>query len=340
MATAATTTHSTTTIDTYSKVLWALDYVPIVSSVKQIVDLFFSHVWYPADPDQLPSFVYAYHQHLENKDTFRYISIIPVLGNLVLIIKDVFQCLGDEFEETNSDDLENPPSLRNNERDSDESPRPDPLNFNPIFARLNERLQREREQLDQLQEQIAQRERAQSDPLRELTERWNQRARELRERIAQRERERGINLLPEAPQRISLRPEEFVGTLPYDSANIPPEIQTKADEIAQLFERAEASNVHIPQGYICPISQEVMSIPVFDYTHPSINAVNINYRDLRHLVDKTSLEGMFASGRAVRCPACRHPESGQTARNNLRIDTAFQDEILEFLRRNIPAPVV
>ncbi len=301
MVTAASS-HSSNEVEAYSKVLWALDYIPFISTGKQIVDLFFFYCWRPADLDQLPTFVYTYHQHLTNKDAFRYIAIIPVVGNLVLIISDVCQNLSEA-----TSNLEQSDAVENNETDARHDPFVDSI-YDRLRERLNEATQREREQLDQ-----------------------------LRERLNEAEQFRAVEAdEPEPiPQRIALRAEDFAGTVPYDRFDIPADIQAKADEIAILREKAEEDNIAIPQGFICLISHDVMSMPVFDYTHPSINAVNINNRDLRHLVDKTSLERAFASLQIVKCSLCRYPEDGRTERRNLLIDTALQDEILAYLRTNV-----
>ena len=91
--------------------------------------------------------------------------------------------------------------------------------------------------------------------------------------------------------------------------------------------------------------REIMTIPVFDASHPAVqNALRaanaaggtssaLNNRDLRHAMEKDSLEAHMRSGGTARCPTCRHPERGSgIRRENLRIDTALQDEILQFLR--------
>ncbi len=142
----------------------------------------------------------------------------------------------------------------------------------------------------------------------------------------------------------------FANTVPYDNHNIPADVQRKANEINRLKAGlnippgdavpAGAIRWNIPDNEIlpvfqCPISQELMSIPVFDKSHPAITAANVGNRDLRHILDKESLEGMFASGRSVRCPSCRH----DTQRRNLLIDTELQDTILAFLSERAPANV-
>lgn len=402
-----------------SNILWMMDYIPFISSVKQIADLFFSHCWQPANPEDLPSYAYAYHQHLTHKDGFRYISIVPVLGNLALIIKDVYEYLTADDQER-SETLEqfiegcleshNPFAItyrfdhqdrdgrleicrllaRHAERGNRHASeylviRPmfgDPDCYNFIVSLLIYNMQYHsdsligRGALENLRRAF---EWGNPDQRGALLSRATRIADEGRhdfmylvsqfyffhgDRISamewlERAARGGYNLaiselnwwrdqLPPAPPPIPLpvRPEDFVGTVPYESENIPNDIQTKADEITALSERFEnlpedvADQISVPEGYRCPISQEFMAIPIFDSSHPMINAANIADRNLRHLFDKTSLERVYAARVTLNCPTCRYPEGGRTDRTQLRIDTALQDQILEFLRRNVPAPVV
>jgi hypothetical protein len=98
-----------------------------------------------------------------------------------------------------------------------------------------------------------------------------------------------------------------------------------------------------------PIMFEVIAIPVFDSSHPAVqsaisDAANgitsaLNNRNLRHIMDKDSFEGHMAAHPRPwdppRCPACRHPQQGSIRRENMLIDTALQDEILQFLRNAV-----
>jgi hypothetical protein len=138
------------------------------------------------------------------------------------------------------------------------------------------------------------------------------------------------------------------GTVPYMLNGIPQDVQQKADEIARLklaFDNL-ANSPAIPPSYECPILADVMSIPVFDASHPDVQAAlhdanatsnsvttaALNNRDLRHIMDHTSFEGHMSvrnSGRT--CPNCRHP----IQRGNMVIDTALQDQILQFLRNAV-----
>jgi hypothetical protein len=135
------------------------------------------------------------------------------------------------------------------------------------------------------------------------------------------------------------------GTVAYDQNAIPPVVQQKADEITRL--RGQFAGLRnpppIPLIYNDIImAEDFMAIPIFDASHPTVqNALSsgattaINNRDIRHLFDKEALEGHIRAGSSwspAKCPSCRHPEHGGIRRQYLRIDTALQDEILQFLR--------
>jgi hypothetical protein len=136
--------------------------------------------------------------------------------------------------------------------------------------------------------------------------------------------------------------------LPFDPNQIiPQEVQTKADEIVRLrglFDAMDENNrPALPAGYECPISLSIISIPVFDASHPAVQAaflpgatVALNNRDNRHPID---LNEYIRNGTVGlnndRCSICRHqPALHRNAAFNpyMRIDSALQDEILQFLR--------
>lgn len=78
-------------VQLYSEIFWALDYIPIVSSVKCLADLFFSQCLdMPEDRTDLSSFSFAYYKTLKDKSEFRYIAFIPIAGNIVLILSDAY----------------------------------------------------------------------------------------------------------------------------------------------------------------------------------------------------------------------------------------------------------
>ena len=117
---------------------------------------------------------------------------------------------------------------------------------------------------------------------------------------------------------------------------IPQEVQNKANEIQRLREKfAELPNPpHVPDVYHDSITMDFFSLPIYDASHPAVQN-DPNDRSVRHLIEKDSLEEMFrnaSSWAPTKCPFCRHPEDGGIRRENLRIDTALQDEILQFLR--------
>ncbi len=133
--------------------------------------------------------------------------------------------------------------------------------------------------------------------------------------------------------RPSARPGAIPNTVPYDNGNIPGDVQRKADEIERLKGELNIPDDQIPDGFNCTILTDIMSIPVFDKSHPQITEATVGNRAFRHIIDRTSLEGIYNSGRSVRCPICCH----DTQRRNLLIDTGLQDEILAFLRGRRPA---
>jgi hypothetical protein len=147
------------------------------------------------------------------------------------------------------------------------------------------------------------------------------------------------------------------GTVAYaqDVNNLPQEVRDKAQEIIDLtnnyFNLPEDTRPALPNQYECSVYATIISIPVFDASHPAVqnalraaqaaNATSadqaaLNNRDLRHIMDKVALEAHFTASRnnhrIANCPACRHPVSSDIERRNLLVDTAFQDEILQFLR--------
>jgi hypothetical protein len=140
------------------------------------------------------------------------------------------------------------------------------------------------------------------------------------------------------------------GTVAYVQNRIPADVQQKADEINRLKPLFEAlrPTPDVPLAYNDPINFEMMSVPVFDASHPAIQtaleggvSTSIENRDIRHLLDKDTMEAHIAahphSWAPAKCPTCRHPEHGGVRPENLRIDTALQDQILAFLRNAVPA---
>lgn len=142
---------------------------------------------------------------------------------------------------------------------------------------------------------------------------------------------------------------EAPGTVRYVQNAIPADVQTKANEINRLKPIFEAlrPTPAVPLIYNDPIGMEILAIPVFDASHPAVQnalrngeSTRINNRDLRHILEKDSLEAHIAAGHSwapAKCHICRHPDHGGIRRENLRIDTALQDEILQFLRTAILA---
>jgi hypothetical protein len=153
---------------------------------------------------------------------------------------------------------------------------------------------------------------------------------------------------------------EIPGTIRYVPNTVPGDVQRKADEINSLRPQFEAllPLPPVPAIYNCSITLEVLAIPIFDVTHPQVQTVirdvangvigattAINNRNIRHLFEKDALENHIRAGtyRAgtptenciARCPTCRHPADGSIRRDNLRIDIALQDEILQFMRNAI-----
>ncbi len=134
----------------------------------------------------------------------------------------------------------------------------------------------------------------------------------------------------------------------YDKDAIPPTIQQKANEITRLKGIYDGLANPTPIPDIFSDFMDIMPLPVFDASHPSIQSnlaalratnaaaqVHNANRGLRHTMDKESLEAHMNSGTSwapAKCPTCRHPEHGGIRRENLRIDTGLQDDLLQFLR--------
>lgn len=212
-----------------------------------------------------------------------------------------------------------------------------------------------RSALDTLRREVEEQRRAQEDEQRrqrtdaERRERERQAREEERRRAEERNRAEAERVERERQALLSVP-----GTIPYSQYSIPADVQDKADEIARLSTQFEALTNHppIPQHFICPVTLSgLMKIPVFDASHRAVeNAMRaasalgagpeaqtaLNNRDIRHILDKDSIESHFTahphSYNPAKCPTCRHPEHGGMRRENLRIDTALQDEILSFLR--------
>lgn len=157
------------------------------------------------------------------------------------------------------------------------------------------------------------------------------------------------------------------GTVAYVQNAIPADIQNKADEIDQLYQRYEAlpqaNRPAMPDEYIDIISMDIIKIPVFDASHPDVQgdlpalrsaltaggppavAAIDAHRNKRHFLSDVSMEGTIAAGRPRWhglstsqgvCPTCRHSERYGIRREYLLIDTELQDKILAFLRTNVP----
>ncbi len=124
---------------------------------------------------------------------------------------------------------------------------------------------------------------------------------------------------------------------------IPEDIQKKAARIEQLkhavVERLVAnSHMDAPAKLLCPVTMEIMTIPIIDFSHPHVQkiwndvkscpeqssvSVNYNYETSSrhcHVVDATV--DSFQN-----CPECRHP----TQRDHFLISGILQNEILHFL---------
>lgn len=93
------TTTLTPQVETWSKVFWSLDYIPVVSTGKCLIDVFFLYCWeIPSDPAELSSFSFAYFSTLKEKADYRYIAFVPFIGNIALIISDAYQSYQREGE--------------------------------------------------------------------------------------------------------------------------------------------------------------------------------------------------------------------------------------------------
>jgi TPR repeat protein len=80
---------NSSTVDTYFQFFRSMDYVPIASSGKTIIDFFLSRFWNPKDFNKLSDFSKAYYNHLSDKESVRYIALIPIFGNAVVMVHDM-----------------------------------------------------------------------------------------------------------------------------------------------------------------------------------------------------------------------------------------------------------
>lgn len=150
--------------------------------------------------------------------------------------------------------------------------------------------------------------------------------------VRERPRREGDRVAP-----LARNPLDVPGTVPYVQNQIPQHIQDKAAEIAHLTAVYEArpasSRTPLPDHFNCIVMMSIMEIPVFDASHPGVES-----RVNRHFMEKDSMEHLLAANtNSGKCPMCRHPEHYGMRRGNLRIDTALQDEILQFLRTHARA---
>lgn len=72
----------------FPKVLWALDYIPLISTGKGLADLALARFWKPGRLDNLSYYSKHYYHHLADKENVRYIAIIPFVGNGILLVQD------------------------------------------------------------------------------------------------------------------------------------------------------------------------------------------------------------------------------------------------------------
>ncbi len=136
---------------------------------------------------------------------------------------------------------------------------------------------------------------------------------------------------------------------------LPAAVRAKANQINALKVQFDnlANPPNIPGHFECSITREIMTVPVFDASHPAVQnalraanapggtSIALNNRDLRHAIDFVSMEEHLiarnlAGDRRV-CAVCRHPQerTRNIERQNLRIDTDLQDQILAFLTNAI-----
>jgi hypothetical protein len=148
------------------------------------------------------------------------------------------------------------------------------------------------------------------------------------------------------------------GTVQYAQNAIPQDVQDKADEINRLSQQFAVlrSPPVVPTIFNDTImSNDFMAIPVFDASHPEVQerlrAANapgattaardaLEERTNRHPYDKDALEAQIRAGTSwapAKCYLCRHPADGGIRREYLRIDTALQNQILQFLRNAVAA---
>ena len=112
---------------------------------------------------------------------------------------------------------------------------------------------------------------------------------------------------------------------------VPTSIALKAKRIEELRDKFEkkyedADSKDIPKYsrlFHCPLTQEIMTLPIFDVSHPDVKK-----QDQRHYMETSMFDQILSEG--SHCPSCRIDISDQ----NLRIDMTLQDSILKFLEEN------
>ena len=143
---------------------------------------------------------------------------------------------------------------------------------------------------------------------------------------------------------------DIPGTVAFTQNAISADVQRKAAEIEVLIRKFDVlpNPPKSPESYLCPILCDFMKIPVFDASHPSVQASlatppdagNLNnsleaHRTVRHTIESSALLSLTTPGK---CPSCRHPRDGGMRREYMRINTQLQDEILQFLRNATANP--
>lgn len=83
---------NSTASQSFKSLLWATDYMLGLSSIKAVIDFAISF-WNPNDFDQSSPYVQAYFEHLDEKKNSRYIAVLPIVGNVAVLVQDCYQAV-------------------------------------------------------------------------------------------------------------------------------------------------------------------------------------------------------------------------------------------------------
>ncbi len=135
--------------------------------------------------------------------------------------------------------------------------------------------------------------------------------------------------------------------LKYDKTNIPKNVWQRAIEIQHLKSQYKKlwDGCPIPSNYLDPKTKDIMTLPIFDASHPGfiselskrngdfgLETISIDIHQLCHTQEPDSLRviwGIFK--RTLECSVCQHSIQDE----DLVIALILQEEILNFMKKKI-----